>query len=421
MRHLYTLLHYLALPLVIARLAWRGLGNRGYTQGWAQRFGFCARPAQEGFTLWIHAVSVGEVQAAVPLVRALRDAWPQHAIVVTTTTATGRDRVRQVLGSAAVHSYVPYDLPGCVARFLDRARPRLAIIMETELWPNMLHGCVRRSIPVVLANARMSERSARGYARIRNLSASMLHGVAAIGAQSDDDARRLIALGAPPDRVRVTGSMKFDVALPAALGARAEALRSAWGPERFVWIAASTHEGEEDQVLDAFTEVRRHFADCVLVLAPRHPERFAPVAALCRRRGYATWLRSDAARRTPAVDVFIGDTMGELPLLYAASDVAYVGGSLVAVGGHNMLEPAALGIPVVVGPHVFNFAEISRRLCGAGAARAVHDSHELGAAIASLLRDDAARTNAGRRGREFVERNRGTLQRLMAMVVPLMD
>ena len=416
MRLAYTLVHVLAMPVILLRLLWRARLNRDYLDCLHQRFGFGAPLAREGAPIWIHAVSVGEVQAAIPVARALADRYPHHPLLFTTTTPTGRTRVRQVLGGAVEHRYMPYDLPWLIRAFLDRVRPRAVIVMETELWPNLFAECAARRIPLVLANVRLSERSARGYGHVSSLSASMLACVSAIAAQSEADASRVLALGADPGVVHVTGSIKFDLHLPASLREQAQVLRREFGIERSVFIAASTHEGEDRQVFDAFAHILRAIPRCLLVLVPRHPERFAAAAALSRKRGYATATRSRAPRRYDDVDVFVGDSMGELPLFYAASDVAFVGGSLVPTGGHNMLEPAALGLPVLFGPHVFNFPDISRMLLDAGAAWQVADAHALGERALALLEDANLRHNAGDRGREFVERNRGALERLMAIV-----
>lgn len=416
MRVLYTLVHYLLVPYALLRLAWRGTRNRAYLEGMAERFGFGEPLAFDRPTYWVHAVSMGEVQAALPVVRALRERAPDVRILVTTTTPTGRDRVAQTMPADVLHRYVPYDLPGAVQRFLERVRPCLAIMMETELWPNIAAACRARGVPLVIANARLSERSAAGYRRLGALTRTMLGEVAGIAVQSRADAERFIGLGADPQRVRVTGSVKFDIRLSATIKERGEVMRRCWGVDRAVWIAASTHEGEDEQVLDAFKRVLRVVPDCLLVLVPRHPERFERAAALCRRRGYRTLLRTQAPASCLDADVFLGDTMGELTVFYAASDVAFVGGSLVDTGGHNMLEPAALGLPVILGPYVYNFAEISARLCEVGAARRVRDARELAEVVVDLLQDANLRHSIGETGRSFVERNRGALDRLMELV-----
>ncbi len=411
----YTALHLLALPLILARLAWRARANRQYLRDVGQRFGLGA-PRFDRPPIWIHAVSVGEAQAAVPLARALAERHPGCPLLVTTTTPTGRDRVRQALGDTVAHCYLPYDLPPLVGHVLDRVRPRALLVMETELWPNLFAGCRARGIPVVLLNVRLSARSAKGYRAVSALTREMLACVSAIAAQSQADATRMLALGAAPDSVHVTGSVKFDLHLPASLREEAQVLRRRFGSQRSVFIAASTHEGEDARVLDAYARVLDRIPQCLLLLVPRHPERFAAAAALCRRRGYATALRSRTPASFDGVDVYVGDSMGELPLLYAASDVAFVGGSLVPTGGHNLLEPAALGLPVLFGPHVFNFAEISARLLDAGAAWQVADERELGERALTLLSDANLRHNAGDRGRQFVERNRGARDRMMTLI-----
>jgi len=419
-RQLYSALHYLALPYIFLRLAWRGHRDPGYWGRWGERFGRIPTLPGDQQTLWIHAVSVGEVQAAVPLVRALRSGDRDLRIVVTTTTPTGQERVRQALGNSVLHRYAPYDLPAAVRRFLARVRPQLVIIMETELWPNILHQCSRQRIPVLLANARLSERSAARYRHVASTVRQMLASVSCIAAQTRQDAARLVSLGARPDRVRVTGNTKFDVRLPASLSEEAQALRRCFGVDRGVWIAASTHDGEEQQVLQAFETVREALPDSLLALVPRHPDRAASVAALARKSGHVTAMRSESPASCADASVFIGDTLGELPLFYAASDVAFVGGSLVQEGGHNMLEPAALGIPVIFGPYVHDVAEISERLTQAGAGRKVDNKIELGAAVVEYMQDANLRHVAGQRGREFVEQNRGALNLVMELVDELM-
>jgi 3-deoxy-D-manno-octulosonic-acid transferase len=412
-RFLYSVALYLALPALFMRLAWRGLRSPGYRRRWMERLGYVAPLPADGRTVWVHAVSVGEVQAALPLVHALGTRRPDCRILVTTTTPTGSVRVRQVVGPGTAHAYLPYDLPDAVARFLDRVRPAVGIVMETELWPNLVAGCERRAIPLVLANARLSERSARGYARVGALTRQMLAGISAIAAQSAEDAARLIALGASADCVHVTGSIKFDVPVSAATVEQGRALRGRWGAGRGVLIAASTHEGEEEHILDAFARIVARVPDCLLVLVPRHPERFEAVAALARRRGFATVRRTAEPADCSIVDIYVGDTMGELAAFYAGSDVAFVGGSLVPVGGHNVLEPAALGVPVVHGPHCFNFAEITRQLDDVGAAVQVADGQDLAATVCELLTDADRRHRMGELGREFVERSRGARERLV--------
>ena len=415
MRKLYTVLLYLLAPLVLLRLAWRGLRSQDYWRRWPERFAFI-EPALGKQVIWIHAVSVGEVQAAAPVVRALLKRHPDYSLLVTTVTPTGSARVTALFGEEVAHVYAPYDLPGAVARFFERVQPQLAIVMETELWPNLFHHCRQRAVPLLLVNARLSARSVAGYSRVRSLAAETLAAVTAIAAQSEADAGRFERIGARAATITVTGNLKFEQRIPSSLLERAEVLRRDWGVSRPVWIASSTHEGEDELLLDVYQQLRKQFSDCLLVLVPRHPERFESVAASCRERGYNTVLRTEHAACNAETRIYVGDTMGELPLLYAASDVAFVGGSLAASGGHNPLEPAALGIPVVTGPHVSNFTEIYGLLVDAGAAERVADTDELLQVVSRWLGDANERHRVGQLGREVVEKNRGALQAVIAII-----
>ena len=403
------------MPVVILRLAWRGIRAPEYWRRWPERFGTIA-PALGERVIWIHAVSVGEVMAAEPLVQVLFKQRPDHSILITTVTPTGSARVTALFGNDVAHVYAPYDLPVVVSRFLGRVRPQLAIVMETELWPNLFHACQQRSVPLLLVNARLSEKSVRGYRRVRSLAAQTLSAVTEIAAQSEQDASRFKSLGAAASRITVTGNMKFEQRTPPGLLEQAEMLRQDWGVDRAVWVAGSTHEGEDELLLDVFRQLRKQFGNCLLVLVPRHPERFERVAELCRQRGYNTVLRSEQTPCKPETDVFIGDSMGELALFYAASDVAFTGGSLVFHGGHNLLEPAALGVPVVTGSHVYNFVEICELLLQAGACEKVENTGELLNILSRWLGDADERHRVGQRGRTVVEKNRGALQSVMTMI-----
>mgnify|MGYP001806062405 CR=1 FL=1 len=412
----YTWLMRLALPLALARLYWRSLRTPAYRARIGERLAWASAPAPRA-EIWLHAVSVGEVQAAAPLVRHLLARIPARRILVTTTTPTGADRVRELFGDRVAQHYLPFDLPSIVGRFLTQAQPQCLIVMETEIWPNLLAACAERGIPTVLANARLSAQSARGYARLPQLTRTTLAHFTAIAAQTSADAERFIALGANPARVTVTGNLKFEQRPAPDMQQRAAAVRESWGgAARPVWVAASTHEGEEVQLLAAHQRLRAQVPDALLVLVPRHPERFERVAALIARQNWSLVRRSAARNCDLATAVFLGDSMGELPLLLAAGDVAFIGGSLVAVGGHNPLEAAAVAVPVLVGPHTFNFAAITEWLIAAGAAVQITDADALAEQLQQWLTDAALRAEIGARGQRVVEANRGALARLVEVL-----
>ncbi len=420
MRWLYTLLFYLAVPLILARLWWRSRAAPAYARRWRERFGFFPPLVTGKKVVWIHTVSVGEFLAALPLIRSLLQ-QPELQLVVTTTTPTGSERVTAALGDNVFHVYAPYDLPDCLARFLNRVQPELFIIMETELWPNTLAACAAREIPSLLINARLSARSARGYGRFAAITRPMLGNLTCAGIQGTEDAARFEALGLQPDKVVITGNLKFDLTLGEDIRAAAAALKQTWSRsgQRLVWIAASTHEGEDEQLLDAFASVRAsslpQAGTLLLVLVPRHPERFDRVAGLCAARGWQVSRRS----RNDAVasaDIVLGDTMGELLLMYGASDLAFVGGSLVERGGHNLIEPAAWKLPVLSGPHLFNFSEVARLLDEAGALTRITSPDELASALEHLVGDAGARNAAGDVAWRLAEANRGALAKTLALV-----
>ncbi|MGE8406568.1 MAG: lipid IV(A) 3-deoxy-D-manno-octulosonic acid transferase [Pseudomonas sp.] len=413
-RTLYTLLFHLGLPLVALRLFLRGRKAPAYRERIGERFGFGLPPLQPG-GIWVHAVSVGESIAAAPMIRALLARYPQLPITVTCMTPTGSERIKALFANEPriQHCYLPYDLPWAAARFLDRARPRLAVIMETELWPNHIHQCARRGIPVALANARLSERSARGYARFAGLTRPMLAEMSLFAVQTETEAQRFRDLGARPECVQVTGSIKFDLTIDAQLRERAAQLRGQWqAQQRPVWIAASTHEGEDELILAAHLQLLEHHGDALLILVPRHPERFNAVFELSAAQ-FPTLRRSTGAAVQADTQVLVGDTMGELLFLYALADIAFVGGSLVANGGHNPLEPAALALPVIMGPHVFNFLEISALLREAGALQDVDDAEGLAAAVRRLIELPRDARKMGEAGVAVMRANQGALQRLL--------
>ena len=414
-RFIYTLTLYLLTPFVVYRLAARGFKYHGYFARWRERFGFFPNPRIHD-SIWIHAVSLGEVNAAVPLIEALMRRYRDSHFVITTVTPTGSDRVLQLFGERVFHVYLPYDLTSAVKRFLDRVRPRLAVIMETEIWPNLFMTCAERGISIVIANARLSEKSLRGYWPIQPLARRAVRCASFVAAQSASDYERLRELGAAEPRLAIVGNLKFDMTVPTGVRERGIAFRAAAGGARPVWIAASTHEGEELVALKAHAAVLRRFPDALLLIAPRHPERFKPIAAACRAYGFRSATRSEDGGADPACQCFVVDSMGELIEFYAAADVAFVGGSLVSVGGHNLLEPAALAKPVIVGPQTFNFAEVTEDLIAAGAVMRIENGDALGPAVVRLFTRDVERRSMGDAAHAVIERERGAVERTMAIV-----
>jgi len=419
MRQLYSLLILLLLPLLLLRLYWRGFKAPAYRERWFERLGFLEPPGEPG-CIWLHAVSVGEVQAVAPLIRLLL-ADAERSLVITTTTPTGAQRVRELFGGEVRHYFAPFDAPFIVRRFFATLRPRLLILVETEIWPNLIHTARQSGVPTLLANARLSVRSARRYHRFAGFTRETLHKITLIAPHGEADAQRFCALGARSAQIEVTGSIKYDIHLPASLRERADVLRREWGTERPVWLAASTHEGEEEQVLAAHRTVKAAIPDSLLILVPRHPERFDQVAELILAGGFHCVRRSEQRPCSADIDVFLGDSMGELTLFMGAADVAFIGGSLVPHGGHNILEAAAQGVPVLFGPHMFNFAEISELFLRKQAALQVASSAELAQQLIRWLGDASTRSQFGERGRELVDRNRGALQRLFGLVNRLLD
>ncbi len=423
MRSLYSLLTVILAPVAFSAALCRGLRDRRHWTGLLARFGWGPPPGgPTGATVSIrlHAGSLGEVTAAAALVRALRARCPESPFVLSTSTQTGRARAQELFAGEADVRFLPYDTPGSVARFLARIRPRLGIILETELWPNLLHQCRRRGVPVVFASARLTQRSVSRYRRFGNLFRDLWAGNTLVAAQTAEDAERFIAIGAPRARTHVTGNVKFDMRVGEAVIEQGRALRLRYLGRRPVWVAGSTHAGEEEQVLDAHAALLPEFAGALLVLVPRHPQRFDSVSNLLKRRGLTFDRRSTADAVRPDAQVLLVDSVGELAAFYAAADVAFVGGSLVPVGGHNLLEPAALGVPVITGPYNANSADIARLLLETGGALEVPDASALSGALHRLLADPALRRQVGARGREFVDAHRGSVERLIDLIDPLL-
>ncbi|MFJ2365699.1 lipid IV(A) 3-deoxy-D-manno-octulosonic acid transferase [Pseudomonas sp. NPDC087697] len=422
-RTLYTVLFYLGLPLVAIRLWLRSRKAPAYARRIGERFSI-GLPVMKPGGIWVHAVSVGESIAAAPLIRALLERYPQLPITVTCMTPTGSERIHAMFANEPriQHCYLPYDLPCAAARFLDRVRPKLAVIMETELWPNHIHQCAKRGIPVALANARLSERSARGYGRFAKLTQPMLAEMSLFAVQTEAEAERFRQLGARAETVEVTGSIKFDLSIDPQLLQRAAELRQQWqAVERPVWIAASTHEGEDEVVLAAHRQLLASHPDTLLILVPRHPERFNPVFELCQQQGFNTIRRSTGEAVSANTSVLLGDTMGELLFLYALADSAFVGGSLVPNGGHNLLEPAALAKPVLSGPHLFNFLEIAALLRSAKALQEVDDAQGLAVAVQRLFELPRDAQRMAEAGLTVMRANQGALQRLLDGLGRLID
>jgi 3-deoxy-D-manno-octulosonic-acid transferase len=408
LRTLYTWLLVAALPWVLARLWWRGRREPGYREAIGERFGFSELEPKPRL-LWIHAVSVGEVRACVPLVRALQREYPEHDVLVTCLTASGRETVKQVFGESVLLAYLPYDYPRAVRRFLEHYRPRLGVLVETEIWPNLMHACRQYGVPIMLANARMSQRSARGYQRLGWLTRPAFDALAATCAQGPADARRLALLGVR--EASVAGNLKFDIEPDPAKVQEGRAFRAGLGARR-VLLLASTREGEEARLLEAYGAAA---GAMLLVLVPRHQQRFDSVAALAERLGFAVARRSRGEAPPPGRGLYLGDTMGEMAFYYAAADVAVIGGSFEPLGGQNLIEACAAGVPVGAGPHMFNFADVTRLAVRAQAALQVADAGAALGAARALLTDDARRTRMGSAGQRLCERHRGAAGRHLAV------
>lgn len=421
MRYLYIVLSYLLLPATLIRLTWRSRNNPAYKQRWRERFAFVAIPKKYQHGVWFHAVSVGEVIAATPLIRAMMDQYPNLPIILTTMTPTGSDRVKANLPDSVFHVYAPYDFYDVVNRFLNKAQPKLIILMETELWPNTLYAAKKRNIPTLLANARLSARSAKGYNRFQPIAGEMMRNLSIIAAQAAHDKQHFIDVGACPETIQQVGNIKFDLRIPASIIESAELLRQQFGADRPTWIAASTHDGEDEQILKAFKIIRKNIPHALLVLVPRHPERFDKVASLCTKQGFSVIRRSKRQAATPKTDVFLGDTMGELRLFLAAVDVAFIGGSLVPTGGHNMLEAAALSLPILTGPHIHNFLEVSQLLKDAQALTVVNDATALAEQVTLLFSQPELRQAQGEKARSVVDANGGSLKKHMQIIETLLS
>jgi 3-deoxy-D-manno-octulosonic-acid transferase len=414
---LYVLLTFLALPFAFAADTWKSLRDPGQRRRAAERLGFVPRSARPG-CLWVHAVSVGEVQAAASVLRELRARHPELPVTLSTVTATGAARAQALFGDTVRQCYLPFDTPWTMRRFLDRVQPRLAVMLETEIWPALYRELDRRGVSLVIGSARLSNRSVIRYRRVSGLIRQTLAGDVLIGAQSPVDAERFLALGAQPQRVHVTGNVKLDLRIPETAIDAGQAFRRRYAPHRPVWVAGSTHEGEEEAALTAHATTRLRHPDALLVIVPRHPQRFEAVRAALRKGGLAFAQRSSGGVPAEGDAVFLLDTLGELQAFYAAADVAFVGGTLVPVGGHNLLEPAVLARPILAGPYTHNAPEIARLLADSGALTIVSDAAELARQVTGLFDDPPRAAAAGGRGESAVAANRGAVDRLVALIEP---
>jgi len=412
-RFIYSILLYLLFPLLVLYLAVRAIKSPDYRGRWGERFGLTSLNKSD---LLIHSVSMGETLAAIPLIRAIQQAHPQLSITVTTTSPTGSAEVKKAFGESVQHCYLPFDLPFSVRRFLKQVKPQYCIIMETELWPNLIHQASHSGVKLMLANARLSEKSAGQYQKQLTLSQPMLQSLDSIAAQSQQAAERFIALGVSADKIEVCGSLKFDLSVADDKREQARALRQQWRPATCpVWIAGSVHPGEFDAILTAHRHLLTISPDALLIMVPRHPEKFDAAAARITEAGFSLARRSLNESVDGETQVLLGDTMGELLTFYGAADQAFVGGTLIENGGHNPLEPAALGLPVFVGPHHWDFAEITGLLNEAGALKVVSSAEELGTALVGNFEDKSAYQVVSKAGLRVVDANKGALQKQFAL------
>lgn len=414
-RYLYTVAFNVLIPLFVLNLWWRSRKNAAYRQRIEERFGYVAQRSDTERCLWVHAVSVGEVIAAKPLIERLRHEYPHATLWITTTTPTGSAMVKRLFGEYVRHSYCPYDLPNGLNRFIRRVRPSLLMVIETEIWPNLYHACATAAIPLLMVNARLSARSYKGYARFDGLIRDTLQEVNWIGARSAADAEHFRQLGAPPQRISVCGNLKFALQIPDDLRTQAAVWRQQWG-NRPVWVAGSTHANEEESLLRVFAQLRESIPDLLLILVPRHPERFAAVKTLCTHAGWEIVSRSSAQPVLPSSAILLGDTLGELLQWYACADLAFVGGSLIAHGGHNPLEAAAFGIPVISGEHTHNFTDIYPELVATGGAVLVADETALYTQTLDWLQQPALRQHAGQQALAFFKQQQGILDSILQHV-----
>jgi 3-deoxy-D-manno-octulosonic-acid transferase len=411
MRVFYSCLFYLLIPFILLRLLWRGIKAPAYRCRWHERFALYNKKYPQG-VIWFHAVSVGEAEALFPLVRQIQKQHPDARLLITTTTPTGSARVKAVMQDTVEHVYLPYDVPDAVNRFMHCFKPKLAVIMETEIWPNLFLYCGKNDIPLYIINARLSEKSSRGYQKIPSLVHPALAAIKLIATQTQDDANRFIAIGADSEKVLTLGNIKFDVEIPQSIIEQGLQLKAGLFAGRFVWLIASTHKDEEVIFLEIYKEIKQKIPELLLSIVPRHPERFPDVKKLCEQFQLAVVMRTTGSRVDSETDVYLVDTMGELKMLYGASDVAFVGGSMVPRGGHNILEAAAVGVPVMFGPYMHNFKEIARGVLSRDAAIQCQNKNDVVNAILGLYEQPAYREVLAEKGMAFVRQNQGAIDRI---------
>jgi 3-deoxy-D-manno-octulosonic-acid transferase len=412
-RHLYSAVFYVTLPLIILRLLWRSRHNPGYRQNLLQRFGSTNFKLTE--SIWLHAVSLGEAKIAHAIATKLRTIYPDMPIVISTTTLTGAQYINNIKLEQLYHSYCPYDLTNNWQRFLRAIKPVMLIIIETELWPNLLAMCHNKQIPVLIANARISPRSFKRYQRIFCYSQVMLSWLSLVMAQSTADGERFLALGLHKDQLAIAGNIKFDLSIPKNLGT----IRPQLGVNRAIWIAASTHAGEESIILTAHQAILATNSTALLIIAPRHPERFNVVAKLIKKHHLKMVTRSSKQLCDPSTQVYLADSLGELYLLYNSSDVAFVGGSLVAIGGHNLLEPAALAKPLLSGPMLNNFQDIAQTFSKNQALTIVTDARSLALAVIKLFTEPQLSQEQGAKAWQVVQSNNGALEQHISLIIAI--
>ncbi len=418
MQFIYSALFYFLAPLILLRLLWRSIKAPAYRYRWRERFALYPQALPQ-HVIWFHAVSVGESEALFPLLKKIQQHHPEAKLLVTTTTPTGSARVQAVMKDTVTHVYLPYDMPDVVQRFIGHFKPTLAVIMETEIWPNLYTCCGQHHIPLYLINARLSERSARGYQKISQFVRSTLDNVSIIATQTQDDAQRFVSLGAKTDAIKVMGNIKFDISVPEITLADGHQLKNTLFANRFVWVIASTHKEEEAIFITLYQHIKLQIPELLLLLVPRHPERFIEVKRLCEQKQLKTVSRTSGEPVTQATDVYLVDTMGELKMIYAASDIAFVGGSMVPTGGHNILEAVAVGVPVLFGPYMSNFKEIARGILNQQAAIQCVDNEAIVQSVLSLYHQPNERLELVAKGQVFLKQNQGAIARIYAMLEPV--